>query len=85
MQKFTFTVTDPEGFHARPAGMFVKEAKKYSCTVTVEKGDKRADARKMFGLMGLGIKGGETITVITEGEQEENAAAELEAFLQANL
>ena len=51
----------------------------------MEKGDKRADARKMFSLMGLGIKGGETITVITEGEQEETAAAELEAFLKANL
>ena len=85
MQKFTFTVTDPEGFHARPAGMFVKEAKKYSCTVTVEKGDKRADARKMFSLMGLGIKGGETITITTEGEQEAEAAEALQAFLEANL
>ena len=85
MQKFTFTVTDPEGFHARPAGMFVKEAKKYPCTVTVEKGDKRADARKMFGLMGLGIKGGETITITTEGEQEAEAAEALQAFLEANL
>ena len=85
MQKFTFTVTDPEGFHARPAGMFVKEAKKYPCTVTVEKGDKRADARKMFGLMGLGIKGGETITITPEGEQEAEAAEALQAFLEANL
>ena len=85
MLRFEYTVTDPEGFHARPAGMFVKEAKKYDCVTTVEKNGKKADARKMFGLMGLGIKGGETITVITEGEQEETAAAELEAFLQANL
>ena len=85
MKSFEFTVKDPEGFHARPAGSFVKEAKKFPCTIMVGKGDKKADARKMFGLMGLGIKGGETITVITEGEQEETAAAELEAFLQANL
>ena len=85
MLRFEYTVTDPEGFHARPAGMFVKEAKKYPCTVTVEKGNKRADARKMFGLMGLGIKGGETITITTEGEQEAEAAAALEAFMKANL
>ena len=51
----------------------------------VIKGDKRADARKMFGLMGLGIKGGETITITTEGEQEAEAAAALEAFMKANL
>ena len=85
MQKFAFTITDPEGFHARPAGMFVKEAKKYPCTVTVEKGNKRADARKMFGLMGLGIKGGDTIAISVEGAQEEEAAAGLKAFMEANL
>ena len=85
MTSFTYTLTDPEGFHARPAGLFVKEAKKFPCTTTVIKGDKRADARKMFGLMGLGIKGGETITITTEGEQEAEAAAALEAFLKANL
>ncbi len=85
MKTFSYTITDPEGFHARPAGMFVKEAKKYQCKTTVVKDGKRADARKMFGLMGLGIKGGQKITVETEGEQEAEAAAALEAFLKANL
>ena len=85
MQKFAFTITDPEGFHARPAGAFVKEAKKFPCTIMVGKGDKKTDARKMFGLMGLGIKGGETITITTEGEQEAEAAEALQAFLEANL
>ncbi|MCD8357209.1 MAG: HPr family phosphocarrier protein [Clostridia bacterium] len=85
MQSFEYTITDPEGFHARPAGAFVKEAKKFPCTTTVVKGDRRADARKMFGLMGLGIKGGETIAITTEGEQEAEAAEALKAFLEANL
>ena len=85
MQTFTYTITDPEGFHARPAGMFVKEVKKFPCTITVAKGGQRADAHKMFGLMGLGIKGGQTITIECEGEQEAEAAAALEAFLKENL
>ena len=42
MLRFEYTVTDPEGFHARPAGMFVKEAKKYDCVTTVEKNGKKA-------------------------------------------
>lgn len=85
MQNFTYTITDPEGFHARPAGSFVKEAKKFPCTIMVGKGDRKADARKMFGLMGLGIKGGDTISITTEGEQEVEAAEALKAFLEANL
>lgn len=85
MTSFTYTLTDPEGFHARPAGLFVKEAKKFPCTTTVIKGDKRADARKMFGLMGLGIKGGSSITVNVEGADEEATAAAMEAFLKETL
>ncbi|MBP3263460.1 HPr family phosphocarrier protein, partial [Pseudobutyrivibrio sp.] len=29
MKEFAYTITDPEGIHARPAGIFVKEAAKY--------------------------------------------------------
>ncbi|HBI63939.1 MAG TPA: HPr family phosphocarrier protein [Clostridiales bacterium] len=85
MKSFTYTLTDPEGFHARPAGLFVKKVKEFPCAITVEKDGKKADARKMFGLMGLGIKGGETITVTVDGDQEAEAAAALEAFLKENL
>lgn len=35
--------------------------------------------------MGLGVKQGMEITVQTEGEDEEAAAAELEAFFTENL
>lgn len=85
MRRFTYTLTDPEGFHARPVGMFVKKVKEFSCTVRVQKDEKIVDARKMFALMGLGIKGGQTITVECDGEQEAEAAAALEAFLKENL
>ncbi len=85
MTSFTYTLTDPEGFHARPAGLFVKKAKEFPCTTTVYKGEKHADARKMFGLMGLGIKGGETVKITCEGDQEAEAAAALEAFMKENL
>ena len=38
MKEITFTVTDPLGIHARPAGILVKEAKKFSSKITVFKG-----------------------------------------------
>lgn len=85
MQSITYTITDPEGFHARPAGMFVKKCKEFDCTIEVVKAGKRADARKMFGLMGLGIKGGDTIDVEINGAQEAEAAQAIEEFLKSNL
>lgn len=71
--------------NALTTAFYLKEAKKYSCAINIIKDGKSADARKMFGLMGLGMKGGETITVSVEGEQEEEAAAALEEFLKENI
>lgn len=85
MKSFEYTITDPVGIHARPAGVLVKEIKKYASTVTVNKGEKSVNALKLMALMGMGIKQGDTIRVDVEGADEENAAAEIEAFLKANL
>ena len=85
MKSFDYTITDPVGIHARPAGVLVKEIKKYGSTVTVRKGEKAVNALKLMALMGMGIKQGDTIRVDVEGADEENAAAEIEAFFKANL
>ena len=85
MKEFTYVITDKEGIHARPAGELVKAAKEYQSSVTIIKDEKKADAKKLFGLMGLGVKQGMEITVQIEGEDEEAAAAALETFLKENL
>ena len=85
MKEFTYVITDKEGIHARPAGALVKEAAAFPCSVTIAKGDKEGDAKRIFGVMGLGAKCGEEITVRTDGEKEDEAIAALEAFLKSNL
>jgi phosphocarrier protein len=85
MKSFEYTITDPVGIHARPAGILVKEIKKYGATVTVNKGEKSVNALKLMALMGMGIKQGDTIRVDVEGADEEKVAAEIEAFFKANL
>jgi phosphocarrier protein len=85
MKEITFTVTDPLGIHARPAGILVKEAKKYASKITVWKGDKSCDMRKLLQLMGLAVKQGDTINVQVEGDDEDACAAAIEAFLKENF
>lgn len=84
MKNFTYTITDSVGIHARPAGMLAKKAAEFKSTITIMKGDKKADTRRLMALMGLGIKCGDTITVIAEGEDEEAAAETVKAFLSDN-
>ena len=85
MKTFEYTITDPVGIHARPAGILVKEIKKYASTVTISKGDKSVNALKLMALMGMGIKQNDTITVTVEGADEDTAAAEFEVFFKNNL
>ncbi len=42
MREFKYVIKDAEGIHARPAGMFVKEAAAFPCKVTIEKERKRS-------------------------------------------
>ena len=44
MKTFSYTVKDEVGIHARPAGLLVKEAKKYASRITISKEGKKAEA-----------------------------------------
>ena len=84
MKEFTYTIKEPVGIHARPAGMLAKEAKTCQSTVTiVDKNGKSVDATRLMALMGMGIKCGDTVTVKIEGADEETAAPAMEKFFNA--
>ncbi len=86
MKQFQFVITDPIGIHARPAGLLVKAAKALDSTVTVEKvGGKSTVATKLMAVMGLGVKGGDTVTVTVEGGDEEASLHAMEQFFRENL
>lgn len=85
MKKFNYTIQDEVGIHARPAGLLVKEAKKYKSKVMISKEGKTAEATKLMALMGLGVKCGQNVEVMMEGDDEEAAYEGLKAFFEANL
>lgn len=85
MKEFSYVITDPEGIHARPAGMLVKEANRFSSKITLYKQERSGDAKRIFSIMALAAKKGETIKVTVAGEDENEAADAIEAFLKANL
>ncbi len=82
MKAFTYTIQDPIGIHARPAGLLARKAAEFSSKITVCKGEKHADTRRLMALMALGIQHGDTIRIEAEGEDEAQAAEAMQAFLQ---
>ncbi len=70
-----------EGLEARPIAMLVQKASQFSSSVYLEIGNKKINAKSIMGMMSLNVCGGDEVTVITEGADEEAAANEIEAYL----
>jgi phosphocarrier protein len=82
MKEFQYTLKDPNGLHARPAGLLVREAQALSDEITLICGKKEANLKKLLAVMGLGVKGGDTVTVRIVGNDEEASAARLLAAME---
>lgn len=85
MKEFSYTLTDLNGIHARPAGLFVQKMQGFKSSITINREDKSSDGKKLIALMKMRLKCGETFTVKVEGEDEDAAIEAAQAFLIANL
>ena len=85
MKEFKYVIKDEQGIHARPAGLFVKEAASCESKITISKDGKEVDAKRILGVMGLGVKKDQEIILKAEGSDEDQAIEKLSKFLQENL
>ena len=85
MKQFTYVITDEIGIHARPAGLLVKEAKKYQSTITITCNGKSAAASKLMAVMGMGVKHADTVEVSVEGPDEDTAFEQMQKFFRENI
>ena len=58
MKEFTYVIKEELGLHARPAGLLVKEAKKFQSATTLAAKGKTAAAGKLIAIMSMGVKQG---------------------------
>jgi phosphotransferase system HPr (HPr) family protein len=78
-------ISNGTGLHARPASLFVAEATRFQSNVFVEFNGKRVNAKSILGLLTLGITKGKTITIVTEGSDEEEALNALSKLVEEGL
>ena len=69
----------PDGvdLHARPAADFVRTAMGFDATVQVFADDRRADAKSLLGVLGLGARRGTALRLSAEGPDADGALAAL--------
>ena len=86
MQKFSFTVTDPDGIHARPAGLIIGAVNHFSSRAVLTTCGKSVVLNGgIFALMGLGIRHGQLLEITVEGADEQQAAAAIRQTLEEHL
>jgi len=85
MTEIKYVIKDEMGIHARPAGELIKACAAYPCKITIGKDGKEMDAKRIMGVMSLGVKCGQEITMKFDGEQEAEAAAAIASFLEEKL
>lgn len=66
---------------ARPIAMLVQVASQYDSTVYLETEGRRVNAKSIMGMMSLAASLGTEIRIITDGSDEEQAMAGMEAYL----
>lgn len=71
------TVGPAEGLHARPAAVFVKEAKKYAAEIKISHDGREVNAKSSLQILTVGAKKGDTIKIVAEGEDAEEATGAL--------
>jgi phosphotransferase system HPr (HPr) family protein len=81
----TVRVTNPNGFHMRPATAFVELARRFQCAVTVSRDGRTVDGKSIFELMGnmLTPQGGELL-VETSGPDAREALAALVELIETS-
>ena len=85
MKEFSYVIKDEIGLHARPAGLLVKEVKKFESAVTLSCKGKTAAAGKLIAIMSTGVKQGDEVNLQVEAPDEDAAFEAMEKFFQNNL
>ena len=71
------SIINATGLHARPASVFVTEAKKYQCNVTIKNVDKDSapvNAKSIMMILAAGLGTGTKVEVACDGADEQEDA-----------
>lgn len=77
----TIEVGSSNGLHARPVSGIVKRVSEAASSVTIALNGREANGASLLGILGLGAKQGDALTVVVAGDDEEAVIAELKSII----
>jgi len=85
MYKISVQLKNETGLHARPASMLVKEASKYGAETVIIKEGTEYNAKSIIGVLSMGAKKGDIITIRAQGDDEKVVVEALKGLVENNF
>ena len=73
------------GLHNKQATYFVQKSNEFECSVWIEAGSRKMNAKSLLGIMSLGIVSGTTVNLVASGSDAEAAVEALEVLLLRDI
>lgn len=73
------------GLHNRQVTYFVQKANEFECSIWLEIGNRKMNAKSLLGIMSLGIVAGSKVTLSAMGPDAAAAVNALEELLQKDI
>jgi len=81
----TVTIGSKLGLHARPAAVFVQNAKGFQSQIKLSKNDKIVNAKSILSVLALGAEQGDQVILQADGNDAEPAVSKLASLLEGDL
>ncbi len=78
-------LTNPNGFHMRPASVFASAMGKFQSDITIKFNGSTYDGKSLLNIIAACIKCGSEIEIICSGEDENEALAEAVKLIEGGL
>lgn len=79
------TITNKVGLHARPATFLIQKANEFTGSIWLEKDERRVNAKSLLGVLSLGVGRDESVKIISDGPDEEEAVNTLYELITAEF
>ena len=77
----TVTISAPEGLTSKNVTALIAKANEFPCMISLEYSSRRVNCKSLLGVLSLGLKCGDAITLSAIGEGEEAAVDTISAML----
>lgn len=79
------TLSNEIGLHARPASIFIRQAVKFPCDITVEKTGRSYNAKSIMSVLSMSASKGDEIIIRADGQAEDEAVNTLVDLVENRL